>query len=220
MTKMRFSWHLKKFFQINHKHSTDFRPFLDIISQISMTATFFWLTSLGYFIWKTFRSRNVFLRVTDGKKYCWYSFFAWGSTISMGGLATVAHIFVDVTESSGKNLVERPETIGLLGRTIFFIANCIAIGTSIYFYVSTHNYLRNRLNASFGRIHHKLRSKWVILLKQFFIKWGVYQLLTQLFIHLQLYHVFLAVDTIDHVMDILNDLMVWIWRHVVFKSSN
>lgn len=130
----------------------------DIISQVSMTATFFWLTSLGYFVWKTFRSRNVFLRVTDGKKYCWYSFFAWSSTISMASLATVAHIFVDVTQPA-KHIDDEPERIGLLGQTIFFIANCTAVGASIYFYVSTHNYLSNRLNASFGRIHHKLKSK-------------------------------------------------------------
>lgn len=60
-------------------------------------ATFFWLSSLGYFIWKTFRSRNVFLRVTDGKKYCWYSFYAWGSTICMASLATFAHVFLDIS---------------------------------------------------------------------------------------------------------------------------
>lgn len=130
----------------------------DIICQFSTTAAFFWLTSLGYFVWKTFRARNVFLRVTDGKKYCWYSLFAWGSTISMAALATVAHVFVDVAQPS-RQLDDKAESIGLLGQTIFFIANCMSIGTSIYFYVSTHNYLANRLNASFGRIHHKLRSK-------------------------------------------------------------
>lgn len=200
-----------------------------------MTATFFWLSSLGYFIWKTFRARNVFLRVTDGKKYCWYSFFAWGSTISMGALATVAHVFVDITDESNKHIGERPETIGLLGRTIFFIANCIAIGTSIYFYVSTHNYLSNRLNASFGRIHHKLKSKWVTLFRVFlrkrkFSKYSYFWHFSNdphsstknafFCLSLQLHHVLAAVDTADHFMDINNDLVVWIRRHVVFESSN
>lgn len=76
----------------------------------------------------------------------------------MATLAVVAHIFVDVAQPS-KHVDEKAESIGLLGQTIFFIANCMSIGTSIYFYVSTHNYLANRLNASFGRIHHKLKSK-------------------------------------------------------------
>lgn len=198
-----------------------------------MTAAFFWLSSLGYFIWKTFRARNVFLRVTDGKKYCWYSCFAWGSTISMGALATVAHIFVDITDESAKHIGERPETIGLLGRTIFFIANCIAIGTSIYFYVSTHNYLSNRLNASFGRIHHKLKSKWVIFFLVFFLRRKFFNFFfkfsyfsnfskkTVFFrLSLQLHHVLPAVDTIGGFMDINNDLVVWTRRHVVFEFSN
>lgn len=124
-------------------------------------ATFFWLSSLGYFIWKTFRSRNVFLRVTDGKKYCWYSFFAWGSTFCMASLGSVAHIFLDIDTAYQKKSVwnEEIESIGLLGLSIFFVTNCVSIGFSIYFYVSTHNYLSNRLNASYGRIHHKLKSK-------------------------------------------------------------
>ncbi|KAH8294487.1 hypothetical protein KR018_001407, partial [Drosophila ironensis] len=39
----------------------------DIILCFSLLAAFFWLNSFGYYIWKTFRSRNVFLRVTDGR---------------------------------------------------------------------------------------------------------------------------------------------------------
>jgi len=42
----------------------------DIILCFSLLAAFFWLNSFGFYIWKTFRSRNVFLRVTDGRKYC------------------------------------------------------------------------------------------------------------------------------------------------------
>lgn len=74
----------------------DFRN-VDVLAQVSVMASFFWLSSLGYFVWKTFRSRNVFLRVTDGKKYCWYSFYAWGSTVCMASLATIAHIFLDIS---------------------------------------------------------------------------------------------------------------------------
>lgn len=68
---------------------------IDIFAQVSVMASFFWLSSLGYFIWKTFRSRNVFLRVTDGKKYCMYSFYAWGSTITMASMGVFAHLFLE-----------------------------------------------------------------------------------------------------------------------------
>ncbi|XP_031634122.1 probable G-protein coupled receptor Mth-like 5 [Contarinia nasturtii] len=135
---------------------------LDILAEVSMMATFFWLSSLGYFIWKTFRSRNVFLRVTDGKKYCWYSFYAWGCTVCMASLATFAHIFLEITEPKQNHAIDDTEAIGLLAILVFCVSNCIAIGLNIYFYVSTHNYLSNRLNASYGRIHHKLKSNFIM----------------------------------------------------------
>lgn len=75
-------------------------------------ATFFWLSSLGYFIWKTFRQRNVFLRVTDGKKYCWYSFYAWGSTLCMASLGTFAHLFLDIDTPKKTFMDDEQETIG------------------------------------------------------------------------------------------------------------
>ncbi|XP_055301144.1 probable G-protein coupled receptor Mth-like 5 [Sitodiplosis mosellana] len=135
---------------------------LDILAEVSVMATFFWLSSLGYFIWKTFRQRNVFLRVTDGKKYCWYSFYAWGSTLCMASLGTFAHLFLDINIPKKNSLVDEHETIGVLCLLVFFVTNCIVIGLSIYFYVSTQNYLSNRLNASYGRIHHKLKSNFIM----------------------------------------------------------
>lgn len=77
-----------------------------------MMAAFFWLSSLGYFIWKTFRSRNVFLRVTDGKKYCWYSFYAWGSTICMAALGIVAQLFLETPTKIDSNNDQEREVIG------------------------------------------------------------------------------------------------------------
>lgn len=53
------------------------------------------------FSWRGFsliffnRSRNVYLRITDGRKYCYYSCYAWTCTIIMGALAVFAHYTMD-----------------------------------------------------------------------------------------------------------------------------
>lgn len=135
-----------------------------MIAQTSMMATFFWLSSFGYYIWKTFRSRNVFLRITDGTKYCWYSFFAWGSTACMASLAIFAHLFLDIQttkRTESLNADAEVESLGVLGLTIYFVTIVGAISASVYFYISTQTYLNQRLNASYGRIHYKLKSKYV-----------------------------------------------------------
>lgn len=132
----------------------------DMVAHISTIAVFFWLSSLGYYIWKTFRSRNVFLKFTDGTKYCWYSFYAWGSTACMASLGVFAHFFLDITPPKKMFLFEEElETVGILALSIFFVTNAIAIGANVYFFISTRNYLNSRMNASYGRIHYKLKSK-------------------------------------------------------------
>jgi len=47
-----------------------------------------------------FRSRNVFLRVTDKRKYCYYSFYVWGCTLSMAAIALFCHFVLDVNLNS------------------------------------------------------------------------------------------------------------------------
>jgi G protein-coupled receptor Mth (Methuselah protein) len=70
----------------------------DTICYFGLLGAFFWLNSLGYYIWKTFKSRNVFLRITDGKKYCYYSAYSWSCTIVLGVLAVFAHFTMDYPE--------------------------------------------------------------------------------------------------------------------------
>lgn len=86
----------------------------DIFVHVSMMAIFFWLSSLGYFIWKTFRSRNVFLRITDGKKYCWYSCYVWGSTLCMASLGVFAHYYLEISTPK-KSFSDKPEDIESIG---------------------------------------------------------------------------------------------------------
>lgn len=131
-----------------------------MVAHISTIAVFFWLSSLGYYIWKTFRSRNVFLKFTDGTKYCWYSFYAWGSTASMAALGVFSHFFLDITPPKRMFLFEEElETVGVLALSIFFLTNVVVIGANVYFFISTRSYLNSRMNASYGRIHYKLKSK-------------------------------------------------------------
>lgn len=135
----------------------------DMVLYISLLATFIWLNSFGYYIWKTFRSRNVFLRVTDGRKYCYYSSFAWGFTILLAITAIFAHFFLD-TESYYQrkpHLTPDQETISWLGISIFFAPIACSILVDIFFYVTTMK-LISRRNV-YGRIQHKLKAKFVVL---------------------------------------------------------
>lgn len=167
----------------------------DIILYVGLLGAFFWLNSLGYYIWRTFRyvvtplstqtnskwqtqiyrSRNVFLRVTDGRKYCWYSGYAWTATGCMACFAVFAHFYLDSVHSKKKFVVADQETIGTLtvfflrhnnkwffhsgwlGIVIFFTPIACTILIDIFFYVTTMQII-NRMN-TYGRIHHKLKSR-------------------------------------------------------------
>lgn len=50
------------------------------------------------------RSRNVFLRITDGKKYCYYGGYAWSCTAVLGALALFAHYLMDYPNSKKRGL--------------------------------------------------------------------------------------------------------------------
>lgn len=73
---------------------------LDAFLYISTLGSFFWLNAMGYYIWRTFKSRNVFLRITDGRKYCYYSLYVWGCTLIMGGMALFAHLILDARDNN------------------------------------------------------------------------------------------------------------------------
>lgn len=60
-----------------------------------------------------YRSRNVFLRVTDGRKYCYYSSYAWSCTIIMGVIAVAAHFALEIPKSkTSTSLLHNQEVIG------------------------------------------------------------------------------------------------------------
>lgn len=42
----------------------------------------------------------MFLRITDGKKYCYYSSYAWSCTLVMGMLAIFAHYALDYPQAN------------------------------------------------------------------------------------------------------------------------
>ncbi|XP_069675216.1 probable G-protein coupled receptor Mth-like 5 [Periplaneta americana] len=137
----------------------------DIVMYVSLMAAFFWLNSLGYYIWKTFRSRNVFLRVTDGRKYCYYSCYAWSMTLTMACIALFAHFMLDTT-----NLKEAPspphhKTIGWLGKAVFFTPVAFTVVVNIFFYLTTGHVINQM--STYGRIHHKMKYSFELFVKLF-----------------------------------------------------
>ncbi|CAG9789285.1 unnamed protein product [Diatraea saccharalis] len=148
----------------------------DIILYISLLGAFFWLNSFGFYIWKTFKSRNVFLRVTDVRKYCYYSSAVWSSVILMAALAICAHFLFDTGSNGQMNshfsssiLVDdmEQETIGWLGIAIFFTPVAFTIVFNIFFYVTTLKVIK-RINI-YGRIHHKLKGCFDLFIQLFLI---------------------------------------------------
>ncbi|XP_075982911.1 G-protein coupled receptor Mth-like 5 [Anticarsia gemmatalis] len=150
----------------------------DIILYISLLAAFFWLNSFGFYVWKTFKSRNVFLRVTDVRKYCYYSSVVWFSVTIMAAMAICAHFLLDTgTNPNRKTRIQfsssiliddvEQETIGLLGIAIFFTPVAFTIIFNVFFYVTTLKIIK-RINI-YGRIHHKLKGCFNLFLQLFLI---------------------------------------------------
>ncbi|KAG5672697.1 hypothetical protein PVAND_002806 [Polypedilum vanderplanki] len=134
----------------------------DIILYASLLAAFFWLSSLGYYIWKTFKSRNVFLRVTDGRKYCYYSCYAWSMTGILTLIAIFAHFYLDTGTVRKQYIFEDQETIGWLGMAVFFTPVAFTIIINLFFYATTLKVM-NRIN-SYGRIHNKLKNNFIMFM--------------------------------------------------------
>ncbi|KAG8036331.1 hypothetical protein G9C98_003654 [Cotesia typhae] len=128
----------------------------DSVAYISLLATFFWLNSFGYFVWSTFRSRNIFLRVSDGQKYCYYSSYVWGSTATIFGTAIFAHFTLETNKvivSDGINYAQ--ESVGWLAMSVIFASIALTIIVNICFIVMTINTIKQ--TRTYGRIHHKIK---------------------------------------------------------------
>ncbi|KAI8425075.1 hypothetical protein MSG28_006940 [Choristoneura fumiferana] len=145
----------------------------DVLLYVSLLGAFFWLNSFGFYIWKTFKSRNVFLRVTDVRKYCYYSSVVWSSVFLMAVMAIGAHFLLDTSNKlkqfSSSVLVDdkEQETIGWLGIAIFFTPVAFTIIFNIIFYVTTLKVIK-RINI-YGRIHYKLKGCFDLFLQMFLI---------------------------------------------------
>ncbi|KAL0269360.1 UNVERIFIED_CONTAM: hypothetical protein PYX00_007121 [Menopon gallinae] len=138
----------------------------DIFRHVSLAGAFFWLNTFGYYIWKTFRSRNVFLRVTDGRKYCYYSVYAWGATALMTAIALVAHFLLDDTKDIPV-AHHGEKTIGSLAMIMFFMPIAFTVIADIFFYLATGQTI-NRMS-TYGRIHNKMKFCFEMFIKLFLI---------------------------------------------------
>ncbi|CAH1186213.1 unnamed protein product [Phyllotreta striolata] len=148
----------------------------ETICYLSMLGAFFWLNSLAYYIWKTFKSRNVFLRITDGRKYCYYCVYAWSCTILLGAMAVFAHFTMDYSEigfqQSKATYDEDREQIGSLGTIIFFVPVAFTLIADVFFFATTLKKISKM--HTYGRIHHKLRHTFrmfILLLLVMTLQW-------------------------------------------------
>ncbi|CAH0728341.1 unnamed protein product, partial [Brenthis ino] len=164
----------------------------DVILYISLLGAFFWLNSFGFYIWKTFKSRNVFLRVTDVRKYCYYSSVVWSCVVLMTAMALCAHFLLDTGVDPYKKMrlsttifiedMEQQETIGWLGIAVFFTPIAFTIIFNLFFYITTLKVIK-RINI-YGRIHYKLK--------------GCFNLFVQLFIIMTMSWLFLLMSWLNY----------------------
>ncbi|XP_071447322.1 probable G-protein coupled receptor Mth-like 5 [Hetaerina americana] len=137
----------------------------DILLYGALTTAFFWLNVMGYYVWKTFRSRNVYIRITDGRKYCYYSLYVILCTAVFTSLAAFSHFFLDTKPGS-----QRPTTsseLGWLGRAIFSTAIAFTILVNIYFFITTRQTIHKM--SSYGRIHQKMKFSFKMFIKLFLV---------------------------------------------------
>ncbi|XP_012272007.1 probable G-protein coupled receptor Mth-like 5 [Orussus abietinus] len=140
----------------------------DTVMYVSLLAAFFWLNALGYYVWNTFRSRNIFLRVTDGRKYCYYSSYVWGSTFVIAVTAIFAHFTLETNKPTiGGTLYPAQETVGWLGISVLFTCIAFTIIIDLCFALTTANTI-GRMNTC-GRIHHKMKYSFKMYVLLFII---------------------------------------------------
>ncbi|XP_015518717.2 probable G-protein coupled receptor Mth-like 5 isoform X1 [Neodiprion lecontei] len=140
----------------------------DVVMYVSLMSAFFWLSSLGYYIWKTFRSRNIFLRSTDGKKYCYYSLYVWSLTTVIGTMAIFSHFKLDTNKPMIVDVPDAPqETIGWLAVAVLFTPVAFSVIFNVWFVATTTNFMK-RMN-TYGRIHHKMKYSFRMFVFLFII---------------------------------------------------
>ncbi|XP_050464418.1 probable G-protein coupled receptor Mth-like 5 [Cataglyphis hispanica] len=128
----------------------------DSVMYVSLMATFFWLSALGYYVWNTFRSRNVFLRVTDGRKYCYYSSWVWCLTICIASTAIFAHFALETNKPTvGGTTYPAQETVGWLGISVMFTCIAFTVVIDLCFVLTTAERIKRM--STYGQIHHKMK---------------------------------------------------------------
>lgn len=126
------------------------------MSYTALLGAFFWLNALGYYIWHTFRSRNIFLRVTDGRKFCYYTSYVVGFTVVIAATAIFAHSALETNKPRiGGTTYPEQELMGWLGMSVISSSIAFTMIVDLCFVVSTTKTIR-KIN-SYGRIHHKLK---------------------------------------------------------------
>lgn len=142
----------------------------DIVLYTSIMAAFFWINSMGYYVHRHFKSSNVFLRSTDGRKYCYYSCYVWGCTATLGIIAVLAHfMFENPKKGPSETHIcsANQRNVEWMGLAVFFIPIALLVITNIYFWRSTALTMGRIL--SFGRIHSKLRYSFHMFVKIFVV---------------------------------------------------
>lgn len=142
----------------------------DVVLYTALMAAFFWINSMGYYVHRHFKSSNVFLRSTDGRKYCYYSCYVWGCTATLGVIALFAHFMFDTNtkeDNSTPLCSANQRNVAWLGIAVFFVPVAVLVIINVYFWRSTAHTM-SRIS-SFGRIHSKLKYSFQMYVKVFLV---------------------------------------------------
>ncbi|XP_011644378.1 probable G-protein coupled receptor Mth-like 5 [Pogonomyrmex barbatus] len=164
----------------------------DIIMFVSLMAAFIWLTALGYFVWNSFKSPNIYLRVTDCSQYSQYSCWIWCTTICIAGSAIFAHIFL---ETNKPKMGEPPqETLGYLAISVIFMSIGFTIIINLFLIQSTVKRIKD-MNTC-GHIHQRMKHNFAM----FFV---LYMIMGANWLFLVLLQ-FLKSDTLTYCYNVIN----------------
>lgn len=133
--------------------------YIESLAHGSDIAVHFWLNAIGHRAWTAVRHPRKEALRPEGKRYLFYSFYTWGSSVCVVSLALVVHFFIDV--KAGKPITSSHTfftwyKIGWLALSLFFSTSVFLMLGNIYFYFNSRSSISKQ--TAYGRTFHRSKG--------------------------------------------------------------